>query len=241
MSLCIFTSVCEEDAHWVYQFLGEMTRLSLPFAIHFDRCSNEIKTEVWRNHLLVGCTYQDDQRFEFNELAKQPVLDLVASNGFDWAFAMDVDETFERDAEAKIRDMQIAGQVVRADLIDVHWRTLWGSEHFHRIDSPFDVGHRTKGIYLRRPGVRWEFYHPVINGPRAIDMRGVPLPENEVKTVRFDLNILHWGMMTEELREEHRERWDRIYSKAVGNNPYGFWNLACDKSIVPALAPNPYL
>lgn len=229
MSICVYTSICEEDATWIGQFLQEMERLQLPHVIHFDRCSPQTKQIFAGSPLFVGHTSQDDPLIEFNERHKQAPFNEVVRLGFDWAFAMDVDETFEREAGPKLT----AIQGLDCDYVDTPWVNLWGSLEFIRTDGPFSGGHRVKAYNLKS-GLRWEFYCSTVNGARG-------LGAFEPREMKSDLVCLHWGMMTKELREMHRRRWDRIYTKASGRNPYGFWNYACDESIEVRTAKNEYL
>lgn len=39
----------------------------------------------------------------------------------------------------------------------------------------------------------------------------------------------------------HKARWDRIYTKAVGANPYKFWDYVLDPEITQVVVENPYL
>lgn len=211
-----FTAACEEDACWVDQYLAEAERLRLPFAVHLDRCPPSIPLVRLTTHpLCVGTTKQDDQAVEFEERHKQGVLDLVAGTGCRWALAWDVDETYERDARARLN----AAANNTADCLDARWLNLWGDRDHVRVDGHWCAGHRVKLLNLQ-DGRRWRFDHPIINGPKLVGREGV--------TGQCDIVCLHHGMMLPELRRQHRDRWDRIYSTALRGdpNPYGFWRDA---------------
>lgn len=232
-SVCIFSSICQEDFHWLDQYLAEVDRLGIPFAMHFDRCRNWTKEKVRRHPRCIGTTEQDNHDLEFNETHKQQVFDLVFHSGFDWAMAWDVDETYERGARRKIEEITR----LDADYVDVNWVNLWGDEKHIRIDGPFSCGHRVKFYNLRRN--RWAFLSPITNGPKIVDSNGRPVsgrinPSRERET-RYDLTCLHHGMMTAEMRRFHKARWDRIYSTALrgDSNPYKFWEYACDEETYP--------
>ncbi len=65
---------------------------------------------------------------------------------------------------------------------------------------------------------------------------------DDVKELRYDLVSLHWGLMTKRHRDEHRERWNKIYGEhSGGKNPYGLWDWVCDETITPTIKPNIYL
>lgn len=241
MSICVFTSVCEEDAKHVSRWLQEMARLQLPFVVHFDRCRADFVLDflaaVERSGaeaLYRDSTYQEFADVEFSEQHKQAPLDKVVEAGFDWACNLDIDETWEREAAEKFRQLDSLG----ADLVDVRWLNLWEHPDTLRTDPPFNTGHRAKFLNLKS-GFEWRFNHPITNGAYGI-WRGDG-PSREPALAKFhDLVCLHWGMMTREDRLLHKARWDRIYSHHVGNNPYHFWERMCDETIEPRMAPNVY-
>lgn len=230
-SVCAFTSVCEEDACWLPQWLAEVDRLHVPFVVHFDRCSTETVMTVGTHRLCVGTTRRDDPLVEFTEQHKQETLDTVVALGYDWALAWDVDETFELDVLRKI-DLLTRMTYKSLDWLDVRWLNLWGDENHVRVDGTFAQGHRVKLLNLRKQSLvgqplRWGFDHPITNGPKLMTKDGVVV---ESKGASVHLVCLHHGMMTEELRRFKKERWDRIYSKALRGdpNPYGFWRSAIE-------------
>lgn len=226
MSICAFTSICDEDACWIPQYLAEAERLGLPFCINLDRCSMPTRRALTRHPLCIGIAVQDDPAVEFEERHKQRALDVVAARGTDWALAWDIDETFEADAPAKLRRLD-----PDLDCLDVRWLNLWGDRDHIRVDGAFGEGHRVKLLNLTG-GRRWVFDHPITNGPKLVGREAV--------VTRFDLVTLHHGMMTPELRRLHKDRWDRIYTTAVGANPYGMWADACDETITPVLLRHGY-
>lgn len=230
-TVCYFTAVCEADAEHVDRYIADAQRLGIPFCIHFDRCSPVLKERFRKSFLLVGETSQDLPEVEFNEQHKQPVLDLVCLQKFDWACAMDIDETWEREVRPKIETILDSDY----DLVDVKWLNLWDSPKTIRVDPPFGEGHRVKFLNLRRRH-QWHFDHPITNGVKSRN-----LPGQAAVTRKHNLVCLHWGILTRELRLEHKARWDRIYTKAVGANPYGFWQGICDETWKPRLEEHDYL
>lgn len=228
-SIAAYTSICEEDAYWLEQYLAEAERLALPFAMNLDRCSLQTKRRVQNHILCIGTVEQNNPKIEFDETHKQRVFDLVVTGGFSWAMAWDVDETYERDAKRKLEEIVD----LDADYIDIRWLNLWEDRYHIRVDPPFNAGHRIK--FYKLGTYPWKFTGKVTNG--AKHMRG-----REPRLAKYNLVCLHWGLMTKELRILHKDRWDRIYGKAVGKNPYGFWNMALDEENYPAVvAPNEYL
>lgn len=259
--VCAFTAVCEEDARWLPQYLAEAERLGMPFAVHFDRWQNAkghikdgpvrgLMQRVQRHRLCVGYTLSRDYSAEFTEQHKQPVFDLVAGRDFDWAMAWDVDETYERLAPEKLQALLETD----ADQIQCRWLNLWGDSTTVRADGDWLLGRRVK-FYNLLSG-RWHFDHPITNGAkllkspppprkghRPMHTSGAWQPQfrTDVVVKRVDLVCLHWGMMTPELRRLHKERWDRVYTTAVGNNPYGFWRNALETEDKAVLEVHDYL
>lgn len=214
MTIGVYTAICEEDKQWFNQYLKEIERLDLQFVIHFDKCSEETK-ELFKNHPnYFGSTEKESG--EFSEMDKQKMFNLLQGH-FDWGLAWDVDETWEIDAREKLKN------IPEADYIDCRWVNLWNDPQHIRTDGPFQGGHRVKLYRLNR---KWNFTHPIVNGAKHGS-------GSEPVEAKWDLTCIHWGMMTKELRELHKARWDRIYTSHVGNNPYGFWAYALDEETYP--------
>lgn len=234
MRLCAFTSVCEEDAEHVPRYLAEMERLQLSFGIHFDRCSPEFKQHFRGHPLLAAETDQDDPAIEFNEQHKQRIFDKVYRLKPDWTVAVDIDETWERGAAPKIAEILDSAW----DCVDIRWVNLWNDPKQIRIDRHYETGHRVKFLALR--GRCWVFDHPITNGAK-LRQNGKLVPRHRTRIGRrLDLVCIHWGMLTRKMRLLHLERWNRIYTTAVGDNPYGFWKDACDESVVTTLESHDY-
>lgn len=235
--VCAVTSICEEDACWIDQYLAEVKRLDVSFVVNFDRCTALTKRKLGGHPNFAGSLSQDDPAIEFDETHKQGILDFAKQIGFAWALAWDIDETWAKNAPGHFDTAINAG----ADYVNCKWVNTWNSAGLIRTDGPFSSGHRDK-LYSLRAG-RWIYTNRVVNGPKLHlpnRQRKIPMAGNELKY--RDLVCIHWGMMTRELREQHKARWDRIYSAAVGNNPYGFWQYALDEETYPPVtAENTYV
>lgn len=216
-SVCAFTAVSGEDHLWMDQYLGEAERLSLPFVIHFDRWQGIDKGPVTEHPLCIGWTEQPDLRIEFNEQHKQKALDLAWASGHRWALAWDVDEVWEVNARRKLDQIHWRGE----DYLLARWLNCWDDRDHVRADEPFLESVRVK-LYRLDSGVRWFFDHPITNGAKQRP------GDREPKAGMTDLICFHHGLMTHALRLQHKARWDRIYTAAVGGNPYGFWDRVLD-------------
>lgn len=220
----VYTSICEEDVVWIPQYLKEIERLGLDFVMHFDRCTDETKKRIKAHPRCVGSTEQDDHAREFSETDKQKAHDKLIELGYDWSMAWDMDETWEKDMPAKL-------DMVRActdyDYIIVHFFHLWGDSKHIRVDEEFGRGSRTKFQNLK--SFDWKWRSHVVNGPSAVGNKGYQW----CRMGWMNIHCIHWGLMTPELRQFHKDRWDRIYGHHSDNgNPYGFWALALTPGVV---------
>jgi|GEM_PF-6284115 len=222
-----YTAVCEEDSHYISQYLAEVERVDVPFAIHLDRCSEATKNKLINHRLCVGYTSQDDPDLEFDETHKQAVFDLVVKSDADWALAWDIDETWEKRAPEKMAEIRERS----CHAVDTLWKNLWNDPQHIRVDGPFAQGHRIKFRALKTK-FNYRFYCKVINGAKAF-IGGVPANNQLYRREKSDLVCVHWGLMTRSGRLLHKVRWDRIYTASVGENPYGIWNYACNEEEYP--------
>lgn len=224
MEVCAFTAVLGEDADWLPQYLAEMERLAIPFAMLLDRCSDATADLVIRHPLCVGAARREESDGEFTEDVKQAAFDLAVASGARWAMATDVDEVYERNAPRKIAEIC----ALNVDYVDIKWVNLWGDARHIRVDGAFGGGHRVKFYNLRRR--KWKFADKITNGLRIVNSKGEPVRGEKIreKAGRHDLVCIHHGFMTQELRRLHKERWDRIYTASVGSNPYGTWQWAIE-------------
>ncbi len=236
MTICAFTPFCEPDVDlWAGQYLAECERLDMPFVVHLDRCSKESWLRFKRHRLCRGITRQDIKLMEYTEQHKQMALDEVTRLGYDWALHWDSDETWETNAPAKLTEICATAT---ADYLQVLWVNLWGDDGHIRVDAEFNRPPRVK-LYNLQDGRRWHFDHPITYGCKLVDGDGTT-PHGHGAMGTTDLACLHHGLKTEELRKMHAERWDRIYGKAVGSNPYGFWHWAMNQAVTPHVIENPY-
>lgn len=235
MRIAFFTAICERDNEWIDQYLKEADRLGFDFAIHFDKCSDETKNRLRSHPRFIGETRNDKESKIFSERDKQGALEILINKKYDIAINVDIDETWEKDAPAKFAALE----KMEFDVINYRWINVWDKPEQIRMDGPFSGGHRTK-IYNLRSKFQWIFHADTVNGA-AGHLNGKRVYE-DAKEVKYDLVSLHWGLMTKAHRDEHKERWDKIYGKySGGKNPYGLWEWACDETIEPLIKPNIYL
>lgn len=226
-TICAFTSVCEEDRVWIPQYLKEIERLNLDFCIHLDRCSRETEKLLESHPLCRAVTEQRNPDIEFDETHKQRIFDaLISLQRYEWAMPWDIDETWEEPFWEKVKGLDVETMAC----VDVPWLNLWNSDNIVRIDGPFGNGHRIK-FYNLTKDLQWAWKSRVVNGPKA---------KVHVEQSYLPVICIHHGMKTRKLREEHKERWDRIYTTANRGdpNPYGFWDYSLnEKDYPPILMP----
>jgi len=51
-------------------------------------------------------------------------------------------------------------------------------------------------------------------------------PSEKYDFLDCDATAIHWGFYTKEIRERHRDLWDKNYTNAIGRNPYGIWEFS---------------
>lgn len=233
-----FIEICEEDAWLMDQLLAEVERLEMPFGIHLDRCSEGTKKRMKKHRLCVASFEQNDPKKEYTEQHKQVIFDkLSALKKYNWLVQWNADEIWEKDAPAKFPEYLARPE----EYLYVRWINCWGDLQHIRVDSVFGGAVRVK-FYNVSGRRRWTFDHPITHGCKLLDRSGKAKAVEEVSSWKGELVCLHTGLMTREAREFRRSRWDRIYTKAVGNNPYGFWEYGLmEEEYPPTIVPNPYL
>ena len=214
--LGILFPVCDGDAKHFDRFTGDLTRLGYPFAVHFDHCSDETKRRLKEHPLFLEGHEDDDPNSFFGEDSRQSALDILAKHRFAWMLSFDVDETLEKNAPEKIRKI-LEEDAGGADVVEFPLLDLWGDERHYRVDGPFRSSHREKMFRLSIG--RWNYTHATIHAPKCTPRD----KDHEVRVIKPDIFVLHWGIMNMDDVRFHTERWNRVYTKKVGNNPYGFY------------------
>lgn len=227
--LGIVVSTCDEDKQHFARFLAEMTRLSLPFAVNLDHCCEETEELFLGHDLCIGGYRDHDPESFFEESHRQRALEILLRGGFQWMLQMDVDETLEKEALRKLREATHFG----ADIVGARVLDLWGdntdlSALTYRVDGPFN-GSRREKLFSLTSDPNIHYYHPTIHAPKVC-----PVVRSVVVNMS-DLRVLHWGIMNREDAEFHCKRWDAIYTRYVGGNPYGLYPYLRDNSVVPTL------
>ena len=248
--VCAFTPTNEEDAQlFGDNYLRGLERHKIQFVMHFDRCKEETKKKFIQHPLCVGHTSQDNPNREYTEQDKQACFDVVwlHKNEYDWALHLDMDEWLERTADQKMEELLPNCQ---DDMLVCRWVNTWEKREQLRIGEPFgnsiQGNPRVKLYNLKvHPETaqkrRWFFDHTIIYGCKLVALDGT-CPSGYGTERQTDLVFVHFGLMTHDLRVLHRDRWNRVYGKAVGENPYQLWNhLVETENEQHQLVPNPYL
>lgn len=206
------------------RFYAELTRLGFPFVAHFDHCCANTKFRFTSHPLCCGWSSDDDPKSFFDESFRQRALDvLLATKQFTHMIHMDVDETMEKDAPELIMEIARSG----VDVAKFRCLDLWGREDDerlrYRVDGVFQGSRREKVFKL--VGNRLQYPHPTAHAPNVY-VGGKD--RSLAKVMETDVKILHWGIMNLEEAKFHQQRWDEIYTRKVGNNPYGGYQYYFD-------------
>lgn len=221
LRIAITFSVCDSDEKHFGRFKAELARLGIPYAVNFDHCSKNTKRTFKESDLFINGYEDDAAASHFHEAHRQRALEIVQKRGgFDWVLQMDVDETLELNAPEKIKQVMALG----ADVVDCVLLDLWGDGLHYRKDGPFGSSHREKFFNLRT-AQKLYYYHPTSHAPKHIPHDG----RDAVVVKGYPLYFFHWGIMNINDANFHIKRWNAIYTKAVGNNPYqGFYDYIGD-------------
>lgn len=240
--IAAYLTICSQDAWLARQWLAETERLGIDFAVHFDRCSPETKRHFTYNACCTGYTSNDNPEVEYTEHDKQRCFNILVENGYEWALQLDADETLEKDAVTKLPRVLESQEAAGADCVGLRYVSLWDDLEHIRVDGPFASGYHVK-LYNLKGGRKWKFAEPTVNGAYLMDVSGqYKKKKGAVTETRCDLVCINHGTMTHELRVQHKQRWDAIYTRLVGNQPYQFWNYSLDyEAYPPVVVPNPYL
>ncbi len=232
--LGLLLATCDADEQHFGRMLAELTRLGCPFAVHFDRCCKATKKRFLTHKMCAASSSNDDQSVTFHEGHRQFALEalLKALPNLDWFGQLDTDETYECDAKKHIQCILDGPfDVVQCIVMD-----LWGDKNHYRTDGSFGQSRREKFFNL---GIgEWAYTHSVIHAPKLVKPRDNS--QQQVKVLRHQRPyVLHWGIMNMDDVKVHTDRWDEIYTKAVGSNPYGFYPYINDPTTEIVLAEVP--
>lgn len=223
----------EEDCVlWLDQLLRELERMPIEASWYLDHCSDKHKERIRNHQKTVSVIIEDDA--QFLEPFRQKPFRVLQSLKYDWIVMWDSDETWEKDApKTLVKELGEQECVIGTSTMVTAWEK--GKRFYLRDDGPFDHTQKTSQTHRVRfykGDQDWRWLDRITQGP-ALHVYGERIeltPMFHTKTA-----IIHWGYSTEELREQHRKRWDNNYVYAIGRNPYGLWDFVCDKNIKPRL------
>lgn len=212
-------ATCEDDAlRWGEQWLAEATRLQIQFTVYFDKCSQAVVDMFRTNDLFLGGINGSKP---FDELCKDEALQLLRSrSNADWLMTWDTDETWEPEAPQKLKLLE----PLDCDEVRISWVNLWNDSDVVLVNYPSNPV-RSKLFTGKRA---WKYAHGCVATPGL-------LPPQPGKEESIDLVCLHHGLMTRELREMQKQRWDKIYGRVMGRNPYGAWDWVLNEKDHPPL------
>src|SRR5437762_2079417 len=85
-SIGLIVPVCDGptgDERHFDRFRREITRLGLPFVVHFDHCGKTTQRFFTQHLLCLGASMDDDPESRFDESYRQRPLEVLLRHGFE--------------------------------------------------------------------------------------------------------------------------------------------------------------
>jgi hypothetical protein len=232
MKIGIFVCVCDKDMHWFDQFDREAQRIGYPVAYVGDRMSGENVDRIKNAKSTLSFYLNEDQ---FSERTKQHGMKSLQREKFDWGIQMDIDETFELAAKETLEkslEQNSDHHIARCSMVTAY---LKDGEWMQRVDAQFGVG----GIESSRERVYnlshvWVYADPVTCGAKLV-IKGKPA--ETYKPFHSGITTVHWGYHSKDLCKEHKEKWEDVFLKTFGRNPYSTYDFLTNEAVVPELIP----
>jgi hypothetical protein len=232
--LGIVLITCDEDKGHFPRILAEFTRLGFPFAVCFDHCCDETKHLFTTHPCCVG--FHDNTTQQFDERHRQYAFDiLLKHDDYDWITYLDTDEVYDR------RALELIPQILDydADLVWCPVLDLWGTGDCYMDgvgclgpcmgpDSASTGGKQLRDKFYNLRTGTWQYRHPDIHAPYFTPRDG---SRRAARRKRSNLYVLHYGLMSREDGAFHEQRWNTIYKKTLGRNPYsnGFYTVVANE------------
>jgi hypothetical protein len=213
MKIGIFVCVCERDMEWMPQFMKQAEILDYKVAWFADKLSfsSLVKLEQWPNTHYI----YENKVGTFSEQSKE--IAFRGLKGFDWAIQMDIDETWQDGAKELIEKALTEnpdGYIAECPMITVFKE---GETLYRRIDEYFKNGTESKRWRIYNLKYEWHWNDPITCGGYVyINGRST----NTFTAFPCEAESVHWGYWTHELMEKHKAKWEDVYVKAFGRNPY---------------------
>jgi hypothetical protein len=214
MRIGIFLAVCKEDWEWVKQFKKQAEILGYDVAWFADKLNPDqlLELTLWKNTVFV----HDNQTQVFSERSKEYPYRYFKENGYDWAIQMDVDETWQEGAKELIEqalEENPDGFVADCPMVTV----FKGDVLQQRVDEYFTTGTESSRWRIYNLKYEWHWNNHITCGA-YVYINGVS--NNTFKAFPCKAHSVHWGYWTHELMGKHKEKWDKVYTRVHGFNPY---------------------
>jgi len=158
---------------------------------------------------------------------RMTLMTRAAEHGADWVLWLDTDELLEPDTTRQVLENYIeAAKAAQALHIWCPFREIWNDKMQYRIDGRW--GSKTKVVMQRNPFLTrlggWEYrdrtYHTFLGTP-------------EYQSITVPTQLLHYNMITPELRQARFDRYQRIDPNHDWQ-PEGYEHLIDETDIVLA-------
>ena len=142
------------------------------------------------------------------------LLAAAMRHGAEWALSVDADERLERDFRRRCERVIRRGRLLGYTAYGLRLRDLWDSRDHYRVDGIWGQK-TTPRLYKLRPDHK-------LDG-RALHGSKAPLQARVGGRYPIaDLNIYHLGMLTPELREARRRRYESLDPTARWQRKVGY-------------------
>lgn len=227
-----YVMICEKDAYLLDSFFDNARMMDVDVAWQLDHCSDETKEKIKNFERTVYVKEEDNQPY-LEKFRRNPFMAL-RSQGYTWAFHWDMDERW--DISAKDKFYKDIDEADKNDCKSIRFPMYHAWDGRLRIDTifkPDTFGTQTMRERMYKCSVGdWNWLDPITVPPTFL-IKGVP---TDYKTHIGTAPIIHYGNDKKEMREFHKKRWDENYKRAVGRQPYGFWDYITDEKIEVTLA-----
>lgn len=224
-----YVMFCEEDTKWLDGFFKNAEMVGVDIAWQLDNCSEETVKKIKEFKHTVWIKEETEP---FLECFRRNPFNALKELGYDWAFHWDIDERWDISSDLQ-KDFDDAD---KKGAVSVFFPMFTAWDDKLRVDTIFKPHtHQSQTLRQRayKTSENWVWRGKIVVSPYLIQDG-----ENYLAYKRHYGNspMVHYGCVSKEIREHHKERWDKNYTRAVGNQPYDFWKYINDEEVEVELA-----
>lgn len=227
-----YVMICEKDACFLDSFFNNARMMGVDVAWQLDHCSPETKKKIKDFERTVYVKEEDS--LPYLECFRRNPFNALKEQGYDWAFHWDMDERWDISAKDKFyKDIEEAEKNNCMSIRFPMYHAWDGRLRIDTIFKPDTFGTQTMRERMYRCSVGdWKWCDNITVPPYFFLNNEMAKYETQIGTAP----IIHYGNEKKEDREYHKKCWDENYKRAVGRQPYGFWDYINDDKIEVVLA-----